>query len=316
MQKNVSIIIPVFNEEQNLPILYQELKTVLTLVPTMRYEIIFINDGSKDNSWQLIATLAHNDKTIKGINLTRNFGHQAALIAGYAYATGNAIISMDADLQHPPNIIPQLIEKWLEGTPIVYARKLTRKEPWSKRITALWYYKCMSYIANVTMPRNVADFRLIDKKVLTSVKQCKEHAPYLRGIIAWTGFNHAFVDFDQPSRIHGTAGYTWPKMIKLAFDGITSFSLLPLRCAAFMGVFVITTGSLLLLYIAYDSLAHRIYYQLFKWLVTVIYIFIGIQFLLLWIIGEYIGRIFEEQKERPLYTIEKTVNIKKKKKES
>ncbi|MEX0940394.1 MAG: glycosyltransferase family 2 protein [Candidatus Babeliales bacterium] len=307
---HISIIIPVFNEEKNINLLYFELiKEIKKMENFYSWEIIFINDGSRDNSWHNIEILAKQDSRIKGISFSRNFGHQAALTAGYKIATGDIAITMDADLQDPPALISEMLKKWQDGAQIVYARRIDRNDNFLKKITALWYYKLLSHITDINMPRNVGDFRLIDKKVLEYVKHCREKSPYLRGMVAWSGFEHAYVDFKRQNRIKGTTGYTWSKMLKLAFDGVTGFSLFPLKLAAFMGVFVIITGSLMFFYISIDAFFYKINYPLFKWLVTIIYIFMGIQFLLLWVLGEYIGRIFEQQKNRPLYLINKKINL-------
>lgn len=309
MQK-ISIVLPIYNEEKNIPIIYQELIQELQKISNhFDYEIIFVNDGSKDTSWQKISELMHRDTRVKGISFSRNFGHQAALTAGYDHASGDIIITMDADLQDPPSLIQRMIHAWENGAHIVYARRIDRRDTFLKRITANLWYRFFDHISDVSIPRNVGDFRLIDKKVLDYLQQCREKSRYLRGMVAWSGFTHAFVDFNRPDRQAGTTAYTWSKMFKLAFDGMTGFSLFPLKLAAFVGVFVIITGTLMFLYITIDALFFDIYYPLFKWLVTIMYIFMGIQFLLLWIIGEYIGRIFEQQKDRPLYIVDKKLNV-------
>lgn len=308
--KTISIVVPTYNEEHNIPLLYQALMAIIgTLEAAYNFEIIFINDGSKDGSWRCIKHLADSDKRVKGICLSRNFGQQAALRAGYDYATGDAVISMDADLQDPPSLIPSMIEKWQGGAAIVYARRAERYDPFLKRITAHWYYKFLNSIAEMPIPRNVGDFRLIDRKVVDYIKTCKEKAPYLRGMVAWTGLQYDFIDFNRPNRHIGSTAYTWPKLFQLAFDGVTSFSLFPLKLAAFVGFFVIATGSGMFCYISVDTIFRHVEYPLFKWLVTIIYIFMGVQFLLLWILGEYIGRMFEQQKNRPLYFTKELINI-------
>lgn len=305
----ISIVVPIFNEEENIPILYQRITQLILTQHIHNYEIIFVNDGSRDNSWLLIKQLAAVDKKIKAVNLSRNFGHQLALTAGYDYASGDAIITMDADLQDPPELILSMIEKWQRGADIVYARRIDRKDTFLKKITASGYYALLDAIADVRIPRNVGDFRLIDKKVLMYLQQSREKSRYLRGLVAWTGFKNDFVDFRRPNRIAGETGYTWPKMFQLAFDGMTAFSLFPLRLAAFIGIFVIVTGMFMFLFITCDAFFYKIYYPLFKWLVVILYIFMGIQFLLMWLLGEYIGRIFEQQKGRPLYLVSEKINI-------
>lgn len=308
-QMTISIVLPIYNEEENIPAMYNQLNEIFAAIPYYIPEFIFINDGSKDNSWQLIEELAFIDSRIKAINFSRNFGHQIALTAGYDTACGDAIISMDADLQDPPWLLPQLLDHWKNGYNVVYARRTDRNENFLKRKTAGWYYKFLERIADVKIPRNVGDFRLIDRQVLEYIKQCREKSRYLRGIVAWAGFSHTFVDFARPNRTSGKTGYTWAKMVKLAFDGVTGFSLFPLKLAAFIGIFVILTGIGMFIYITIDALFFKIHYPLFKWLVTIIYMFVGVQFLLLWIIGEYIGRIFEQQKGRPLYIIAESLNL-------
>jgi glycosyltransferase involved in cell wall biosynthesis len=308
--KLISIIIPAYNEEQNIPVVYQQVSlTLQTLAPTYDYEFIFINDGSKDHTWEKINDLAQTDAHVKGINFSRNFGHQIALSAGYDVAKGDAIISMDADLQDPPTLLLEMINAWEKGFDIVYARRINRDDGFLKKLTALWYYKFLDAVAEVKIPRNVGDFRLIDKKVLNELKRCREKSRYLRGMVAWTGFKHTFVDFVRPNRLSGMTGYTWKKMFRLAFDGLTGFSLFPLKIAAYVGVFVIITGAAMFCGITIDAFIKGVHYPLFKWLVTIIYIFMGVLFLLLWLIGEYIGRIYEQQKDRPLYIVEERVNL-------
>jgi len=311
MPQTLSIIIPVYNEEENISLVYQGLLDVLNKdLFNFDYEIIFVNDGSKDRSWHIICELAQQDLHVKAINFSRNFGHQMALTAGYDIATGDAIASMDADMQDPPALLVCFITEWKSGADIVYARRLNRQDSFLKRITARWYYIFLDAVSDVHIPRNVGDFRLIDKRVLHELKKCPEKARYLRGMVAWMGFNQTFVDFERPDRASGMTGYTWKKMFTLAFDGVTAFSLFPLKIAAFVGIFVIITGMLMFSYITFDAFINNVRYPLFKWLVTVIYIFMGLQFLLLWLIGEYIGRIFEQQKNRPLYIVQDAINIK------
>ena len=305
--KKLSFVIPVYNEEGNLLLFYEKLREICERMPSYNVEIIFVNDGSLDNSWQLINKLSSLDSRVRGLSFSRNFGFQMALTAGYDYAQGDACITLDADLQHPPELIEQMVKKWEEGALIVYTRTLSRDDGFLKSLTAFLYYKLLHLVSDMAIPQHVGDFRLIDKIVLDQIRLCREKARYLRGLVAWTGFRHAYVMFNQPKRLVGVSGYTWSKLIKLAFDGIAGFSLFPLRIAAFMGVFVMVTGSLMFTYIAFDACIFGARYPLFKWLVTINYIFMGVQFLLMWFLGEYIGRIYDQQKNRPLYIIEKQV---------
>ncbi len=308
-KKLISIILPIFNEEKNIPLIYNALKKIFsTLTNKYDYEVIMIDDGSTDSSWNKIVSLAQTDSRIKAISFSRNFGYQAVLTAGYNMCLGNAIITMDSDFQHPPFLISKLIAQWEKGFKIVYARRLNREDTFFKKLTARAYHSLLDKISDIKIPNNISDFRLLDQQVLNEIKKCNEKARYLRGLIAWTGFEFTFVDYKQPARINDATKYTWAKLIKIAFDGIASFSLFPLKIAAYIGLLVITTGSLMLGVITVDSLFFQGNYPLFKWLVTVIYIFIGILFILIWLLGEYIGRIYEEIKQRPLYIIKERYN--------
>jgi glycosyltransferase involved in cell wall biosynthesis len=302
MKTVISVVLPVLNEQDNIPLIYQELKKTFAGLP-FTYEIIFVDDGSIDRSWAVINELAHQDPAIKGLCFSRNFGHQIALSAGYDHAQGQAIISLDADLQHPPSVIPAMLTTWQEGAHIVYARRTDRQDTFLKKITAHFYYWLLNAVSDIAIPRHVADFRLIDRTVLKEIQRSQERARYLRGMIAWTGLRSAFVDFKPNDRINGTSGYTWKKMFRLAFDGITGFSTFPLKLAAFIGMYVIATGVIMLSIITFDALVYRAHYPLFKWLTTIMYIFMGIQFLLLWLLGEYIDRIYDQLRGRPLYII-------------
>lgn len=308
-KKLVSIVLPVYNEEDNISSIYHELLKVLAGLDRYDFEMIMVNDGSIDNSWQQMLLLARNDKRLKIINFTRNFGHQIALTAGYDNASGDAVISMDADLQHPPECIPRMLQAWEDGFYIVYVRNIKTNHSFLKKYTAIIHYKILDAISYIKIPRHVQDFRLIDKKVLDVLIKTKEKSRYLRGIVAWTGFKATYIDGVFSKRFSGNSAYSWTKMFKLSFDGMTGFSLFPLKIACYMGLFVICTGLLMFCYITLDALVNNVRYPLFKWLVTIIYIFIGVLFILLWLIGEYIGRIYEELKNRPLYIIEERYNF-------
>jgi len=223
--------------------MYKELKKVLlTFSENYNHEIIMINDGSKDSSWEIIIKMIQNDNYIIGVSFSRNFGYQAALTAGYEYCHGDAIITMDSDLQHPPHLIESMIQQWEKGSKIVYARRLDRNDTFLKKFTARAYHFILDLVSEVKIPEGISDFRLLDRQVVDEINHYHEKSRYLRGIIAWTGFKHTFVDFHQPSRKNAVTKYTWSKMLKLAFDGVTGFSLFPLKLAAFIGIFVIFTG--------------------------------------------------------------------------
>jgi glycosyltransferase involved in cell wall biosynthesis len=306
MSKCISIVIPVYNEEETLFLLYEQLQQAIAKIKDYEWEIIFVNDGSQDDSWKIIQSFTQQDIRIKGISFSRNFGHQMALAAGYDAAQGDAIITLDADLQDPPELIQKMVKQWESGFYIVYARRTARNDGWLKDTAAYLYYKLLHAIAEIRIPRNVGDFRLIDKKVLQAISSSQEPTRYWRGLVAWTGFKHTFVDFDRQERLAGIPGYTWAKSFKLGFDGLTGFSFFPLEIAAYIGTFVIATGLFMLGYITYDAVFYETRYPLFKWLTTIIYIFTGVQFLLTWLVGEYIGRMYMQQKQRPLYIVEQT----------
>ncbi|MDP2090190.1 MAG: glycosyltransferase family 2 protein [Candidatus Gracilibacteria bacterium] len=308
----VSIIIPAFREEKNISLVYLALKKILSSISEKyNYEIIFVNDGSNDSTWKEILKKTKLNENVKGINLSRNFGHQQALTAGYMKASGDLIVSMDADMQDPPILILKMIKEWEKGFEVVYARRRNRNDKFLKKYTAILYYKILSKVSDTQIPRDVGDFRLIDKKVLKTFNKLKEKDRYIRGMFAWVGFKTTFVDFDRPERIYGETGYTWKKMIKLAMDGILNFSTFPLKLGAIIGFFIIILSSIFFLYITYDFFINGTDYPLYKWINVVLLGFMGLLFIFMWILGEYIGRIYNETRGRPLYIISEKINFKK-----
>lgn len=295
MKKKISIVLPIFNEEQNILLVFQQIIHVFKTLTIYDYEIIFVDDGSVDASWNIISCLSKQHHVVKALRFSRNFGHQRALIAGYKNAQGDAIISMDADLQDPPQLIPSLIKEWERGYPIVYARRKNRNDRFLKKHTAKIYYWLLNRVSTIFMPRNVGDFRLLDKKVIVLINELPEQASYLRGLVAWTGFAHTFVDFERPNRQNGTTGYSWKKMFKLGFDGLTSFSLFPLKLSGYVAFF---NFIIVCLYVFVHSIS---FFSLF------ILIGFTMQSVCIWLLGEYLGRIYEQQKGRPLYIIQEKV---------
>jgi len=304
-----SFVVPAFNEEANIPSLYERIK-VLMKDTAETWELIFINDGSIDKTLSVLNSLTEKDIRVKYIDLSRNFGHQAALSAGLRHASGEAVISMDCDLQDPPEVIQQMIEKWKEGFHIVYARRKNfRKDNFLKKTGSKIYYRIMGKFTRIDIPKNVGDFRLVDKKVLVEINQMPEHSRYLRGMVAWTGFKHAFIDYHRPDREKGESNYTLGKLAKLGMDGVFNFSMLPLRLGFILGLISIITGFGLLLYQIVDVLITGAYYHLYKWLMVVLFIFMGFMFMLFWIIGEYIGKIYDDVRKRPLFVISEMKNF-------
>ncbi len=307
---NLSIVIPLFNEEQNIVLLNERLRGVLDKL-SISWELIFIDDGSSDNTLKTIEKLASENPAIKAVSLTRNFGHQAALMAGLDHASADAVITMDGDLQDPPELIPRLLDKWNEGFLVVYARRKNyRRDHFMKRWLSILFYTIIKTLKISKAPKNVGDFRLMDRRVLEELKNMRERTRYLRGMISWLGFSYAFVDYDRPDRKNGQAGYSFGQLMKLAMDGFFSFSRVPLRIGLFLGGFSILIGLGFMLYMIADILINDVYYHLYKLLVDVIFIFIGFLFILIWILGEYIGRIYHEVKGRNLYIVHKKVNLK------
>ena len=296
-----SIVVPAYNEQDTVNLFYERARSTMDALG-QPWEIVFVNDGSADGTLEALRALAKKDIRVKYVSLSRNFGHQAALTAGLNHASGKAIISIDCDLQDPPELIPQLCGKWQEGFDIVYARRSNyRKDSLIKRYASMAYYFVLGKTSDVDMPENVGDFRLIDRKVLSILKAMPERARYLRGMVAWAGFSHAFVDYQRPDRQLGDTGYSFKKLVSLGMDGMLNFSLLPLRIGFIIGIVNIILGSLFLLYMVLDTLLFDKYYHLYKFLVVLLFMLMGVLFMFIWILGEYIGRIHNEVKGRPIY---------------
>ena len=254
-----SFVVPAYNEEDNILLLYEHIVRLMDKV-IGHWELIFVNDGSLDSSWAVMKRLSTSDGRVKCINLSRNFGHQSALAAGLDCANGDAIISLDCDLQDPPEVIEQMIEKWQRGKDIVYARRLNyRTDSKVKKWASVLYYKLLNRFTDVDIPRNVGDFRLVDKRVQQVVNQMKNKTPYFRGMVAWTGFSSDYVEYHRPDRGAGDPGYSFAKLIKLGMDGLLSFSFLPLRIGFFMGVISIMVGFFFLVYMMYDFIINDVW---------------------------------------------------------
>jgi len=241
--------------------------------------------------------------------LSRNFGHQAALTAGLEKANGDAIITMDGDLQHPPSVIPEMIKEWLAGNAVVYARRRGQNTGLFKRSTSHLYYKILNRASEVDMPQQVSDFRLISREIQKHLLLLGEHARYIRGLVAWLGFKHSIIDYDQADREHGEASYTFGKMLRLGMDGLLGFSMLPLRFGLWIGILAILMAGGFLAFIAYQHFVVGVFYQLYKWIIVIILGCVGLQFIFLWIVGEYIGRIYHDVRRRPLYVISESYNF-------
>ena len=305
-----SFIIPAYNEQDNIKTVYSKILELIQKNEYNDYEIIFVDDGSIDNTSTILKELAKNNQRVKFIELSRNFGHQAALWSGMAHATGEAIISLDCDLQDPPEVISEMITKWKQGHEIVYARRLNfRTDNFLKKILSKFYYRLLDKMTSIDIPQNVGDFRLIDKKVLKALLRMNERSKYLRGMVAWTGFNSTYVNYKRPDRQKGVSNYTFAKLLKLAVSGMMNFSSLPLKLGLILGIISIISGLVLLTYQIFDAIINNAYYHLYKWLVVIIFIFIGFLFMLMWIIGEYIGKVYDEVRDRPVFVIKDKYNF-------
>ena len=304
----VSIIIPVFNEEQNIEPL---IKRLLPILKDLSHEIIFVDDGSTDKTTSIVKKQSDKNKNIKLISFYRNFGHQMALVAGYEVAHGDCVITIDADLQDPPEIIPQMIEKWQTGAKIVYAKRNERQgENFFKKFTAAIFYQLINVLSDTPIPQEVGDFRLLDKQVVEYLNNLRERPSFLRGLVAWGGFPTEFVYFKRDKRFSGETHYGFFKMLNFALEGITSFSVKPLRIATYFGF---TSGIFGFLGIIYELIRKAISPQSFVigWagLFTAIMFIGGIQLITIGIIGEYIGKIYQEVQKRPKYIIKEKRNL-------
>lgn len=303
--KKISIIVPCFNEEAGLETFNKALISVLP--KNYRCEIIYVNDGSSDNTFQVILDLAKENQNIKYIFFSRNFGHQNALKAGYDFATGDCAISLDADLQHPPSVIPELISKWEEGFEIVNTIRHDHESiSFAKKLSSGIFYQIMRKLSDVNIENGMADFRLIDKKVLKQLKLFHENFLFFRGMIPWMGFKQAIIPFKANERFAGTTKYTFNKMVKFATTGVTAFSVKPLRISIYLGSVIALIAFLYGLYAAYIHVfTDRAITGWTSVIISVLFVG-GINLLMLGIIGEYLGKLFIENKRRPNYLISET----------
>ncbi len=299
----LSIIIPIYNEEGNIFKLYERLNSVLNNINT-DLEYVFINDGSKDDSINLIKKLADNDKNVKYINFSRNFGHQIAVTAGLDKAIGDRIVIIDADLQDPPELIIDMYNKMDEGFEVVYAKRKARKgESWLKKFTAKMFYRILKSITSVNIPVDTGDFRIMDRKIVDALKHMPEQQKFLRGQISWIGFNQTYIEYERDERYAGETGYTYKKMIRFALDGITSFSNFPLKFASICGFVVSGIAFIVMLYALYSRFISKDYIEGWTSIIISVLFLGGIQLISIGIIGEYISRLSSNVRNRPLYII-------------
>ena len=310
--KCITMVIPVYDEEKVVNECYKRVKENLEKIPNYTYEIIFVNDGSKDKTLEILESIAYTDAKVKVISFSRNFGHQAAVTAGLKEVTGDAIVIIDADLQDPPELIPDMIKKWEEGYEVIYGKRSTRRgESAFKLLTAKMFYDTLNALSDVEIPKNTGDFRLVDRKVVDTLNSLPEHNKFLRGLFSWVGYKQYAYEYERQERFAGETKYPLKKMFKLASDGIISFSSKPIKLVGGLGIISITISAILLIY-ALASYIFKLNQLSAGWtsIMVAITFFAGVQLLSLWVISEYIGRIYDEAKRRPQYIVDKKINIK------
>lgn len=311
MQKLISVVVPMYFEEEVARTCYERLTHVMSNIPGYTYELIFVNDGSTDQTLPILCEIASQDSATKVVSFSRNFGHQAAVSCGIDYATGDAVVIIDADLQDPPELIPDMVKLWEQGYDVVYGQRKKRNgENFFKLATAKMFYRILNMLSDVSIPVDTGDFRLIDKKVANVLRNLPEHNRFLRGLIAWSGFNQIPLLYERDERLAGTTKYPLKKMLKFALDGIISFSAKPLKMIMSLGVFSVIIALIILIY-ALISLFIPSLGAVPGWtsiMVTVTFLG-GVQLISVGVLGEYIGRMYDENKGRPLYIVNKTYNF-------
>lgn len=309
--KKISVVIPMYYEEEVAQECYNRMSTVLKGIKGYEYEIVFVNDGSKDKTLEILEGIAEKDKNVKVLSFARNFGHQCAVTAGLQYVTGDAIVIIDADLQDPPELIPDMLKLWEEGNEVIYGKRKTREgESKFKLLTAKMFYKTLNALSDVEIPKDTGDFRLVDRQVVDVINSLPEHNKFLRGLFSWVGFEQKAFEYERKERFAGKTKYPLKKMLKLASDGIIGFSTKPLKMIGKLGIFT--------MFISFCLFIYAILSFIFKWnyltpgwtsIMVVVTFFSSIILISLWMMGEYISRIYDESKARPQFIIKKKINI-------
>lgn len=302
--KKITIIIPAYNEEESLPMLIDRIKKIMDSMNKYDFEILFVNDGSKDKTLSIIKKIRENDKRISYVDFSRNFGKEIAMIAGLDYATGDCVIFMDADLQDPPELIPELVKYWEQGYDDVYAKRRSRKgETWLKKFTSKMYYKVLQKTTRIEIQKDTGDFRLLDRRCVNALKKLRESERNTKSMFSWIGYKKKEVLYDRDPRIAGTTKWNYIKLIDLAIDGITSFTTSPLRLSTYIAIPTFLVLFVYFIYVIVKCFVIKQAIQAFQAIILLILFFSGVQILLFGIIGEYLGRIFNETKNRPLYLV-------------
>lgn len=306
MAVELSVVVPVFNEEENIPELYRRLVAALEAC-VHSFEVLFVDDGSRDNSWALVRRLAEADGRVRGLRFSRNFGHQMAFAAGLDHARGAAVVIMDADLQDPPEVVPELVDRWRQGHEVVYAvRRARHGESAFKLVTAKFFYRLLKRITPVDIPLDTGDFRLMDRRAVEAFRRLGERHRFTRGLVAWLGFRQTGVLYDRAARHAGDTKYPLRKMVRFAVDAITSFSHVPLQLATWMGFGVsLLAFAYILVVVALKVIG--ISWPGYTSLMAAILFLGGVQLVMIGLLGEYLGRVYDEVKRRPLYLLQEEV---------
>ncbi len=303
--KKISIIVPAYNEEESIPYLEKRLVALMDNMKNYEFEVLFVNDGSKDKTLELIKELRKKDERFCYVNFSRNFGKEIAMIAGLDYATGDAVILIDADLQDPPELIPELVKYWEQGYDDVYAKRKSRKgETFLKKFTSKMYYKVLQSLTNVEIQKDTGDFRLLDRRCVNALKKLRESQRCSKSIFSWIGYNKKEVLYDRDPRVAGKTKWNYKKLVDLAIDGITSFTTSPLRISTYLAIPTFLALVIYFIYVIIKCIRLSVAIQAFQAIILLVLFFSGIQIMLFGIIGEYLGRIFNETKNRPLYFVD------------
>ncbi|MGV4534831.1 glycosyltransferase family 2 protein [Ornithobacterium rhinotracheale] len=302
--KKISILIPCYNEEQSLPLMYRALLELIEKVSSYEWELFFVNDGSSDSTLRILQELHLKDDRVNYVDLSRNFGKENAMLAGFDNITGDALVIMDADLQHPPSVVVEMIKEWENGYEDVYAKRITRgKESWFRKRLSLLYYSILQKTARYDILQNVGDFRLLDKSCVNSLKRLRESERYTKGMFSWIGYKKKEILFEQQDRLAGVSTWNTWRLFHLAVEGITSFTVAPLKFSTIGGLFISFIAFIYMLYILFKTIFYGESVQGYPTLIIIILFLGGVQLLALGIIGEYLGRVFNETKKRPVYII-------------
>lgn len=305
MKKTISILIPAYNEAEVLRHLYERLGKLAIDTPKYEFEFLFVNDGSRDQTLEIIKKYAKDDKRIAYVNLSRNFGKETAMIAGLDHVTGDATVIIDADLQDPPELIPNMIEYWEEGYDDVYARRSSRQgETWFKKASSTAFYSLLQKSTRIPIQQDTGDFRLLDRRCVEALKQFRESQRYTKGMFSWIGYKKKEITYDRDPRFAGQTKWNYLKLIDLAIEGIVSFTTAPLRWSSIFGILVSIAAFVYIVYLVFRTIFFGTDLAGYPSMMAVILFLGGVQLLSLGIIGEYIARIFTETKQRPLYFVE------------